>query len=147
MKPLYGLYEYYPHFSDSDKLYFELWAKINPVENEIIICESCESMFDSLSFSAVEKYAVSLKRLGNESQFMQLRDFPCRIFIHGTNNDEAGLKARKRIRQNIKNKIITEHILPKGRKNANEYIRIAEFRRGILMRYLIHTCNDRLWYV
>ena len=95
VKPLYGLYEYYPHFSDSDKLYFELWAKINPVENEIIICESCESMFDALSFSAVEKYAVSLKRLGNESQFMQLRDLPCRIFIHGTNNDEAGLKARK----------------------------------------------------
>ena len=71
-------------FSDSDKQYFELWAKINPVENEIIVCES---MFDSLSFQAVEKYAVSLNGLGNELQFKKLRDLPCRKIILATDKD------------------------------------------------------------
>ena len=58
--------------------------------------------------------------LGNELQFKQLRNLPCRKLILATDNDEAGMKARKRIRANIKNKIITEYILPYGKKDINE---------------------------
>lgn len=117
-KPLYGLYEYYAMFSDSKQQYFDLWARVNPQANEMIVCES---MLDALSFWTVGKYAVALNGLGNDLQFKQLRELPCRKIILATDMDERGLAARKRIRQNIQNrKIITEYIFPKGRKDANE---------------------------
>jgi hypothetical protein len=34
--------------------------------------------------------------------------------------DTAGLRARQKLRKCIKNKLITEYILPDGRKDANE---------------------------
>lgn len=101
-KPLYGLYELYQQ-------------RIFP--SAIIVCES---MLDALSFWTVEKCAVALNGLGNELQMKQLRELPCRELILCTDMDEAGLKARERIRKNIKNKIIAEYILPNGRKDANE---------------------------
>ena len=59
--------------------------------------------------------------LGNELQFKQLRELPCRKIILATDMDESGLTARKRIRMNMQNrKIVTEYIFPKGRKDANE---------------------------
>lgn len=117
-KPLYGLYEYYTMFSDSDNQYFDLWAKVNPQANEMIVCES---MLDALSFWTVNKYAVALNGLGNELQFKQLRELPCRKIILATDMDERGLAARKRIRMNMRNtKIITEYMFPRGRKDANE---------------------------
>lgn len=116
-KPLYGLYEYYAMFSDNDKQYFDLWARVNPQANEMIVCES---MLDALSFWTVCKYAVALNGTGNELQFKQLRELPCRKLILATDNDSAGMNARKRIRQNVTNKIITEYVFPEGRKDANE---------------------------
>ena len=117
VKPLYGL--------------FEIWNIVhkkashtpNELNNymyfpkEIIICES---MLDALSFWTIGKYAVALNGLGSELQFKQLRELPCRELILCTDMDEAGMKARQRIRDNVKNKIISEYILPKGRKDANE---------------------------
>lgn len=110
-KPLYGLYELYS---------VGLIGKYNhgyDTVKEIIVCES---MLDALSFWTVNKYAVALNGLGNELQFKQLRELPCRKLILATDNDEAGKQARTRIRQNIKNKIITEYVFPEGRKDANE---------------------------
>lgn len=101
-KPLYGLYELYQQ---------------RTFPSEIIICES---MLDALSFWTVKKYAVALNGLGNELQFKQLRELPSRILILCTDMDKAGIQARQRIRQNVKNKIIVEYILPDGRKDANE---------------------------
>ena len=106
-KPLYGLYEL------CKKQMRQPYTRFN----EIIVCES---MLDALSFWTVGKYAVALNGLGNELQFKQLRELPCRKLILATDNDDAGRKARKRIRQNVTNKIITEYVFPKGRKDANE---------------------------
>jgi DNA primase len=103
-KPLYGLYELYHHDAHS-------------FPDEVIICES---MLDALSFWTINKYAVALNGLGTKLQFQQLRDLPCRKLILCTDMDEAGLKARGRIRKCVPNKIITEYILPKNRKDANE---------------------------
>ena len=89
-KPLYGLYELYQQ-------------RVFP--SAVIVCES---MLDALSFWTVRKYAVALNGLGNELQFKQLRELPCRELILCTDMDEAGTKARERIRKNIKNKIIAE---------------------------------------
>ena len=106
-KPLYGLYELYK------------WCNNDiPLEESIIVCES---MLDALSFWTANKYAVALNGLGNELQFKQLRELPCREIILATDMDERGLAARKRIRENIgSRKLIAEYFFPKGRKDANE---------------------------
>lgn len=119
-KPLYGLYEYTRVASELSK--GVMFMRTNPVLleslQEIIVCES---MLDALSFWTVGKYAVALNGLGNELQFKQLRDLPCRKIILATDMDESGLAARKRIRINMQNtKIITEYMFPKGCKDAND---------------------------
>ena len=101
-KPVYGLYEL---------------SKYGQNTKEVIICES---MIDAIYFWTVGKYAVALNGLGNELQFKQLKEMQCRKFILCTDSDEAGMKARSRIRKNIRNKLITEYVLPDGRKDAND---------------------------
>ena len=114
-KPLYGLYE----------LIRNIPINIDSITGyrsfpDIIVCES---MLDALSFWTVGKYAVALNGLGNELQFQQLRDLPCRELILCTDMDDKGLVAREKIRKRVKNKLIKEYILPKGRKDANECTR------------------------
>ena len=102
-KPLYGLYQLY---------------QLHPFPNEVIVCES---MFDALSFWTVGKYACALNGLGNELQFKQLRELPCREIILATDMDERGLAARERIRKNLNGtKLIAEYFFPEGRKDAND---------------------------
>lgn len=115
VKPLYGLYELSLCWRLRGNLVHDLNLSY-PIQEVII----CESMLDALSFWTVGKYAVALNGLGNELQFRQLRELSCRELILCTDMDEAGMKARQRIRDNVKNKIISEYILPKGRKDANE---------------------------
>ena len=117
-KPLYGLYEYHLVRNFVYEQVPEYREKPFDEFNTVIVCES---MLDALSFWTVDKYAVALNGLGNELQFKQLRELPCRKIILATDMDERGLSARKRIRQNIgARKIITEYFFPKGRKDANE---------------------------
>ena len=99
---MYGLYEL---------------SRLTEYPREVIICES---MIDAIYFWTVGKYAVALNGLGNELQFRQLKEMPCRKFILCTDSDDAGMKARMRIRKNIRNKLITEYVLPTGRKDAND---------------------------
>ena len=101
-KPVYGLYEL---------------SQLDRYPTEVIICES---MIDAIYFWTVGKYAVALNGLGNELQFKQLKEMTCRKFILCTDSDDAGMKARARIRKNIRNKLITEYVLPAGRKDAND---------------------------
>ena len=96
-KPVYGLYE------------CNICAKTikNWFPDEIIICES---MIDALTCWVYGKYAVALNGTGNENQFKTLRNMPNRKFILATDMDEAGLKARERIRQSLGNKLVTEYV-------------------------------------
>lgn len=91
-KPVYGYYEL---------------LQLSEFPKEIIICES---MLDALTAWQYGKYAVALNGLGNERQFKELREMPCRKFILATDADSAGMTARKRIRKNIKTKLITEYV-------------------------------------
>lgn len=93
-KPVYGIYELY---------------KLKEFPNEIYICES---MLDALTLWTYKKYAVALNGLGTRTQYEELNNLPCRKFILATDNDEAGMNARLRLRKNLKNKIITEIQLP-----------------------------------
>lgn len=115
-KPVYGLYElikYGTAYSANGRGA----TKRAPLFTEVIVCES---MLDALAFWTVGKYAVALNGLGNDLQFKQLSELPCRKIILATDMDDRGLEARKRIRANIKNKLITEYFFPKGRKDAND---------------------------
>lgn len=112
-KPLYGIYEL-KEYASSKTASKDIWHLI---PTEIIVCES---MLDALTCWVYGKYAVALNGLGTDLQFKQLRELPCRKLILATDNDEAGMKARGRIRKNVTNKLITEYILPKGKKDINE---------------------------
>ena len=101
-KPVYGLYEL---------------SQLHEFPKEIIICES---MIDCITAWVYGKYAVALNGLGNELQFRQLNNMPCRKFILATDNDNAGKSARLRLRKCLKGKIITEYILPNNRKDIND---------------------------
>lgn len=102
IKPIYGLYEL---------------SVQQEYPKEVIICES---MLDALTCWVYDKYAVALNGLGTNKQFEELNKMPCRKFILATDNDKAGLESRKKIRKNLVGKIVTEYILPKGKKDINE---------------------------
>ena len=109
-KPLYGLYELYN------------WGKYAVSMNvgsigEVIVCES---MIDCILLWQEGHYAVALNGLGNQLQMQQLRDLPCRKLILATDNDVAGDAARRRIKSEVKNKIITEIQFPDDVKDIGE---------------------------
>ena len=89
-KPLYGLYEL---------------SRLEKFPAEIYICES---MLDALTIWCYNKYAVALNGLGNELSIAQIRKLPCRKVILATDKDDAGKKARIRLRKELNNKIVTE---------------------------------------
>ena len=102
-KELYGIYQLY---------------QLNPFPSEVYVCES---MIDCLYLWTFGIPACAMNGLGNEIQFKQLRELPCRQIVLATDSDEAGQAARQRIRMNMQNtKIIKEVVLPKGRKDINE---------------------------
>lgn len=119
-KPLYGLYELMKVTTNNN-------YRINITEkgherglyniSEVMVCES---MLDSLTCWVYGKYAVALNGTGNELQMKQLRELPCRKIILATDNDKAGMEARTRLRENLPYKIVTEYILPEGKKDINE---------------------------
>ena len=116
-KPLYGLYELqqeieYWSVTTTDGETHEGWRP-----DEIFICES---MIDCILLWQAGFYAVALNGTGNELQFKQLKQLPCRKFILATDNDDAGQQARDRIKKNVKGKIFTEIIFPKGIKDIGE---------------------------
>lgn len=116
-KPLYGLYEYNKVmrqretenvFADGNKQ----WG------NELIVCES---MIDALTAWQYGKPAVALNGLGNDRQFKELSTVRCRKLILATDADDAGMKARARIRKYVKGKIITEYKWDKDKaKDLND---------------------------
>lgn len=101
-KIVYGIYQLY---------------SLDEFPKEVYITES---MIDCIYLWQFGKYACALNGLGTSSQFAELNKMPCRKFILATDNDKAGMDARTRIRKNIKNKLITEILLPEGRKDINE---------------------------
>ena len=82
----------------------------------------CESMLDAITAWTFNRYAVAMNGLGTDLQFKQLRELPCRQIILATDNDDAGMRARERIRKNVKNKIITEYQFPDGVKDLNDLV-------------------------
>ena len=118
-KPLYGLCEYEVVRAQAVRNLLTMQTTLITLctIDEVIVCES---MLDALTAWVYGKPAVALNGLGSELQFKQLRELSARKLILATDNDNAGMKARKRIRSNVTNKLITEYIFPNDRKDLNE---------------------------
>lgn len=107
-KPVYGLYELY---------------QLDEFPKEIYICES---MIDAITIWCYDKYAVALNGLGNELSITQLNNLPNRTFILATDKDEAGRKARIKLKNKLSNKIIKEldyNSYPECAKDINDMSR------------------------
>ena len=128
-KPLYGLYEYTKVSSEISKgvMMMRLPPRLLDTLNEVIVCES---MLDALTCWVYGRYAVALNGLGNELQFKQLRQLPCRKLILATDADERGMAARQRIRKNIQNrKLITEYVWDKQEAKDINDMTESQFNR------------------
>lgn len=109
-KPLYGLYEL------TQKLIVFGEGKCFP--NEVYVCEG---IFDCLRLWCNGKIAVAgFGCLYSEYQTKMLEGLPTRKLVLAFDNDKAGRDGAERIRKAIKNKLITEVILPEGRKDIGE---------------------------
>lgn len=84
--------------------------------NEIIICES---VFNALTAWVYGKPAVALFGTGSEEQYQTLNNLNVRRYILMFDGDKAGRKGAERFKQNIKNKLITDIIMPTG-KDVND---------------------------
>lgn len=118
-KPLYGLYELHKTKTFMQKQVIPYYNSdyIKQSENELFVCES---MIDCILLWQAGHYAVALNGLGSSLQLKQLRELPCRKLILATDNDDAGERARFRIKSNVRNKIITEIEFPDGIKDVGE---------------------------
>ena len=109
-KPLYGLYEVW-----EDLTYHKSTIDLVP---EVYVCEG---LFDCLRLWCVGKYAVAgFGCLYSDYQMMLLEGLPTRKLVLAFDNDEAGKKGMAKLRKRIKNKLITEVVLPPGRKDIGE---------------------------
>lgn len=118
-KPLYGLYELSKFWKGEYRVDEIPEEQIRPwiSGGEVIVCES---IIDALTCWQYGKYAVAMNGLGTQLQFKQLRELPCRKLILATDNDKAGSEARENIAKNVTNKILTQYIIPKGKKDIND---------------------------
>ena len=112
-KPLYGLYE----------IWFDLQireladSKFHQAEEVYV----CEGLFDCLRLWCNGKYAVAgFGCLYSDYQMRLLEGLPTRKLVLAFDNDKAGRDGAKRVREAVKNKLITEVILPNGRKDIGE---------------------------
>ena len=109
-KPLYGLYEL------TQKLI--VFGEDKCVPNEVYVCEG---LFDCLRLWCNGKLAVAgFGCLFSEYQIKQLQGLPTRKLILALDNDKAGKEATEKLRKAIKNKIVTEVVIPDGKKDIGE---------------------------
>lgn len=107
-KPLYGL-------SEVDNKYIQnMFHSLS----EVYVCEG---LFDCLRLWCNGKYAVAgFGCLFSEYQIKQLQGLPTRKLILALDNDKAGREATEKLRKAIKNKIVTEVVIPDGKKDIGE---------------------------
>ena len=112
VKPLYGLYESLERFR---KMGYCGYC-VDRIEKLYIT----ESMIDCILLHQAGKYAIALNGTGSEYQLKELNNLPIRHYVLATDNDEAGQRARSKLRNALPNKLITEIDFPKDIKDIGE---------------------------
>ena len=114
-KPLYGLFEIHNLMTSN---YLDDKTEGTVGFDEIYVCEG---LFDCLRLWCNGKLAVAgFGCLYSEYQMQMLEGLPTRKLVLAFDNDEAGRDGASRVRRAVKNKLITEVILPAGRKDIGE---------------------------
>ena len=114
-KPLYGLYEI-QDLMTCDYLDNRSTGIIG--FEEIYVCEG---LFDCLRLWCNGKVAVAgFGCLFSEYQLKLLKELPTRKLILALDNDKAGKDGADKIRKAIKNKLITQVVIPDGYKDIGE---------------------------
>ena len=112
-KPLYGLYELRQSF-------MQQYEGISDFYYGAYKLYVTESMIDCLLLWQANKYAVALNGTGSKEQLHILKNLPARQIVLATDNDEAGQRAREKLRKALPNKLITEINFPDNRKDIGE---------------------------
>lgn len=114
-KPLYGLYEI--HDLMTANYFDDTTTGVVGVE-EIYVCEG---LFDCLRLWCNGKVAVAgFGCLFSDYQLNLLQGLPTRKLILALDNDKAGINGANKIRNVIKNKLVTQVIIPDGYKDIGE---------------------------
>lgn len=112
-KPLYGLYELRQSF-------MQQYEGISDFYYGAYKLYVTESMIDCLLLWQANKYAVALNGTGSKEQLHILKNLPARQIVLATDNDDAGFKARQKLRIALSNKLITGIYFPKDIKDIGE---------------------------
>lgn len=108
-KPLYGLYEIWQVIKSDPRIFGVQFVYV------------CEGLFDCLRLWCNNIPAVAgFGCLYSEYQMRLLEALPTRRLVLAFDNDKAGKDGAKRVRNRVKNKVISEVILPEGRKDIGE---------------------------
>lgn len=114
-KPLYGLYEVYKYAEE------HLVLGGRGIHYPISEVYGCEGLFDMLRLWCNGKVAVAgFGCLYSDYQMKLLAALPTRKLVLAFDNDQAGKSGAERVRKAVKHKLITEVILPPGRKDIGE---------------------------
>lgn len=114
-KPLYGLYEIWDLMTSD---YMSNKREIAVGFEEIYVCEG---LFDCLRLWCNGKVAVAgFGCLFSEYQLKLLQGLPTRKLILALDNDKAGRDGADKIRRAVKNKLITQVIIPENKKDIGE---------------------------
>ena len=124
-KPLYGVYElnklcttqHTTEFMFDDNTITFPKGVLYQYPEQIYITES---MIDCILLWQADKCAIALNGTGSREQIEKLRKLPVRQYVLATDNDEAGKKARQKLRRALSNKLITEIDFPKDIKDIGE---------------------------
>lgn len=114
-KPLYGLYEVYKYAEEH--LVLGGRGRHYPI-SEVYVCEG---LFDMLRLWCNGKCAVAgFGCLYSEYQMRLLSELPTRKLVLAFDADKAGKDGADRVKAAVTRKLITEVILPSGRKDIGE---------------------------
>ena len=84
--------------------------------NQIVVCES---VFNALTAYKYGYSAIALFGTGSKEQYKLLEELNVRRFILAFDGDDAGRMGAERFKRNIKDKLILDLIVPKG-KDLND---------------------------
>ena len=84
--------------------------------NQVIVCES---VFNALTCAVYGKVGIALFGTGSNENYKTLNKLGIRHYILMFDGDSAGRKGAEKFKANVKGKIITDIVLPKG-KDVND---------------------------
>ena len=119
-KPLYGLFEFKSVLEATHELPYQIntYGAVKSVNLDKLYIT--ESMIDCILLWQAGKYTVALNGTGSTEQIETLKKLPIRHYVLATDNDEAGQRARSKLRNALPNKLITEIDFPDNIKDIGE---------------------------